>query len=101
MSNKKPKLGTAIKKVTQAIGIETCSNCESRAFTMDRWTHKKPIRKVDVLDCESFNQDGLLPLETLYSLYLKYFGLDNSNTTSSKVKEVMYKDLNKLFNDAD
>lgn len=99
MSSKKPKLGTAIKKVAEAIGIETCSSCEGRAFTMDRWTHKKPIRKVDVIDCEAFNIGGLLPLETLYSLYLKYFGLDNSKTTSSKVKDVMYSDLNKLFND--
>ena len=93
--SKKPKLGTAIKKVTEAIGIETCSSCEGRAFTMDRWTHKKPICKVDVKDCEAFNSsDPNIP-----ALYLKYFGLDNTNTKSEKVMAIMVKDLNKLFND--
>ena len=31
-SNKKIKFGTAIKKVTQAVGIEPCENCEQREF---------------------------------------------------------------------
>ena len=96
MSSKKPKLGTAIKKVTEAIGISTCSNCEARAFQMDRWTHKKPIRKVDVKDCEEFNNaDANIP-----ALYLKYFALDNANSKNAKVHEIMQNDLNKLFNDA-
>jgi hypothetical protein len=99
MSSKKPKLGTAIKKVTEAIGIETCLSCEGRAFAMDRWTHKKPIRKVDVLDCEMWNKER--PISLTISLYLKYFGLDNTNTKSEKVMHVMESDLNKLFNDGE
>jgi hypothetical protein len=96
MPSKKPKIGTIIKKTTEAVGIEACSNCETRAFQMDRWTHKKPICKIDCKDCESFNSaDANIP-----ALYLKYFGLDNSNTKSEKVKEIMLNDLNKLFNDA-
>jgi len=94
MSSKKPKLGTAIKKVTETIGIETCSSCEGRAFAMDRWTHKKPIRKVDVKDCEAFNSAE----PKIAEIYLKYFGLDNTNSTNVKVIEVMTNDLNKLFN---
>ena len=97
MSSKKPKLGIAIKKVTEAIWIPTCSNCEARAFQMDRWTHKKPIRKVDVKDCEDFNMGGDCDIT---KLYLKYFGLDNSNSMSARVHEIMQNDLNKLFNDA-
>ncbi len=95
MSSKKAKLGTALKKVTESIGITPCAKCEDRAFTMDRWTHKKPICKVDCNDCQTFNSaDANIP-----ALYLKYFGLDNTNTKSEKVKAIMVKDLNKLFND--
>jgi len=94
MRSKKPKLGTAIKKVTESIGIETCSSCNDRAFTMDRWTHKKPIRKVDVNDCLLW-LDGKA---SVAELYLKYFGLDNTNTKSEKIMAIMVKDLNKLFN---
>lgn len=95
MSSKKPKIGTIVKEITEAVGITPCAKCEERQFTMDKWTHKKPICKVDCKDCEAFNSgDANIP-----ALYLKYFGLNNSNTTSQKVKETMIKDLTKLFND--
>ena len=99
MSSKKPKLGTAIKKVTETVGIPTCSTCEARAFQMDRWTHRKPIRKIDVKDCEEWNNPDRL--SNLEDLYIKYFGLDNTKTKSIRVLEIMQNDLNKLFNDAD
>ena len=95
MRSKKPRIGTAIKKVTEAIGINPCVNCDTRAFQLDRWTHKKPICKIDVKDCEAFNSGDA----NIYDLYIKYFGLDNTNTKSEKVIEIMVKDLNKLFND--
>lgn len=95
MSSTKPKIGSAIKKVTEAIGITPCSSCNDRAFQMDRWTHKQPIRKVDKKDCLLY-LDGK---SSIPELYLKYFGLDNTNTKSEKVKEIMISDLNKLFND--
>jgi len=54
-SNKKIKFGTAIKKVTQAIGIEPCENCEQREFQINRLNHKKPIIKVDEKDKADWN----------------------------------------------
>ena len=81
MAKNKIKFGTAIKKVTQAIGIEPCENCEQREFQINRLNHKKPIIKVDDKDKE----------------YLKYFGLDNTASTNEKIKVKMIEDLNKLF----
>lgn len=98
MSSKKPKLGTIVKEITEAVGIKQCAKCEDRQFKMDKWTHKKPICKIDCKDCEIFNEKGLLP-DVLTSLYFKYFGLNNYNNQSDIVKSIMYKDLNKLFND--
>ena len=90
-SNKKIKFGTAIKKVTQAIGIEPCENCEQREFQINRLNHKKPIIKVDEKDKEDWNESNVA------ELYLKYFGLDNTASTNEKIKAKMIEDLNKLF----
>jgi hypothetical protein len=83
--SKKPKLGTIVKEITEAVGIKQCA----------KWTHKKPICKIDCKDCQEFNSDNA----NIPALYLKYFGLDNTNTKSEKVIAIMVKDLNKLFND--
>ena len=94
-SNKKIKFGTAIKKVTQAIGIEPCENCEQREFQINRLNHKKPIIKVDEKDKEDWNSSEVN--ENVPELYLKYFGLDNTASTNEKIKAKMIEDLNKLF----
>jgi len=94
-SNKKIKFGTAIKKVTQAIGIEPCENCEQREFQINRLNHKKPIIKVDEKDKEDWNSSQVN--ENVSELYLKYFGLDNTASTNEKIKAKMIEDLNKLF----
>ncbi len=94
-SNKKIKFGTAIKKVTQAIGIEPCENCEQREFQINRLNHKKPIIKVDDKDKEDWNSSEVN--ENVSELYLKYFGLDNTASTNEKIKAKMIEDLNKLF----
>ena len=94
-SNKKIKFGTAIKKVTQAIGIEPCENCEQREFQINRLNHKKSIIKVDEKDKEDWNSSEVN--ENVSELYLKYFGLDNTASTNEKIKAKMIEDLNKLF----
>ena len=94
-NNKKIKFGTAIKKVTQAIGIEPCENCEQREFQINRLNHKKPIIKVDDKDKEDWNSSEVN--ENVPELYLKYFGLDNTASTNEKIKAKMIEDLNKLF----
>ena len=94
-SNKKIKFGTAIKKVTQAIGIEPCENCEQREFQINRLNHKKPIIKVDEKDKDDWNNSP--SHDNVAGLYLKYFGLDNTASTNEKIKAKMIEDLNKLF----
>ena len=94
-SKKKIKFGTAIKKVTQAIGIEPCENCEQREFQINRLNHKKPIIKVDDKDKEDWNSSP--SYDNIPELYLKYFGLDNTASTNEKIKVKMIEDLNKLF----
>ena len=95
-SNKKIKFGTAIKKVTQAIGIEPCENCEQREFQINRLNHKKPIIKVDEKDKDDWN-NPTTTTDLVPELYLKYFGLDNTASTNEKIKVKMIEDLNKLF----
>jgi hypothetical protein len=90
--SKKPKIGTAIKKATQAIGIEQCVKCEEREFFINKWTHKKPIRKVDPAD-----KDFAPSIPNVQELYLKYFGLDNIGSENKRINEIMLADLNKLF----
>jgi hypothetical protein len=93
---KKPKIGTAIKKVTESLGIEKCSNCEERQFTMDKWTHKKPICKIDCKDCEAYLK-GDNSQSDISTLYIKYFGLDNTKSDNENIYKAMVKDLDKLF----
>lgn len=100
MRSKKPKLGTAIKKVTEALGIEQCVNCEERQFTMDKWTHKKPIKKLDNNDKDAYLK-GDNSKSDIDAFYLKYFGLDNAQSKNENIYKAMIKDLDKLFNDAD
>ena len=95
MAKNKIKFGTAIKKVTQAIGIEPCENCEQREFQINRLNHKKPIIKVDEKDKDDWNNPTTADL--VPELYLKYFGLDNTTSTNEKIKVKMIEDLNKLF----
>ena len=95
MAKNKIKFGTAIKKVTQAIRIEPCENCEQREFQINRLNHKKPIIKVDEQDKYDWNRS--LSYENIPELYLKYFGLDNTASTNEKIKAKMIEDLNKLF----
>jgi len=95
MAKNKIKFGTAIKKVTQAVGIEPCENCEQREFQINRLNHKKPIIKVDEKDKEDWNSSEVN--ENVSELYLKYFGLDNTASTNEKIKAKMIEDLNKLF----
>lgn len=96
MAKNKIKFGTAIKKVTQAIGIEPCENCEQREFQINRLNHKKPIIKVDETDKSEWNKLTEVS-ENVAGLYLKYFGLDNTASTNEKIKAKMIEDLNKLF----
>jgi len=96
MAKNKIKFGSAIKKVTQAIGIEPCENCEQREFQINRLNHKKPIIKVDEKDRENFKSD-VVSTTYIAELYLKYFGLDNTKSSNERVIERMYQDLNKLF----
>lgn len=96
MAKNKIKFGTAIKKVTQAIGIEPCENCEQREFQINRLNHKKPIIKVDETDKSEWNELTEVR-ENVAGLYLKYFGLDNTASTNEKIKAKMIEDLNKLF----
>ena len=93
---KKPKIGTAIKKAAEAIGIEQCAKCEERQFTIDRWTHKRPIAKVDEKDKEAYLK-GDNSQSNISTLYLKYFGLDNSKSENENIYKAMVKDLDKLF----
>lgn len=91
--SKKPKIGTAIKKVTEALGIEQCVKCEERQFSLDKWTHKKPIAKIDEKD-RNFTPS----IPNVQELYLKYFGLDNRGSENKRINEIMLADLNKMFN---
>ena len=98
MSKKPIKIGTAIKKATESLGIEQCSNCEERQFAMDRWTHKRPIAKVDEKDKEAYLKGDNLQSD-ISTLYLKYFGLDNTKSDNDNIYKAMVKDLDKLFKD--
>jgi hypothetical protein len=94
--SKKPKIGTAIKKVTEALGIDQCVRCEERQFAMDKWNHKKPIIKVEDKDKEAYLK-GDNSQSYISDLYLKYFGLDNTKSDNENIYKAMVKDLDKLF----
>ena len=116
-------LGDVIANITNSIGIEPCEECKERQFSANRATKKlidlfnfKRVKsEMSAEDKESFKTflepkgqrviDGKRTelnfddVTYLNALYLKYFGLDNSNCpTCSKVHEQIIKDLNKLSN---
>jgi hypothetical protein len=95
MANSKPKIGTAIKKVAQVIGIEPCIGCEEREFSLNRLNHKRPIIKIDTKDKDNWNNPKTA--NKTDELYLKYFGLDNTLSENPKIIERMKQDLTKLF----
>lgn len=57
------------------------------------WAHKRPITKVEKKDVEAYAKDKGKATE----LYLKYFGLDNSNNSSEQIQKAMIRDLDKLL----
>lgn len=57
------------------------------------WSHKRPIAKVEKKDVEAYAKDKSKVTE----LYLKYFGLDNSNNPSEQIQKAMIRDLDKLL----
>lgn len=116
-TTKKPVqgLGDVIANITTSVGIEPCQGCKERQFGLNRlFNFKKVKSEMSQDDKEMFSEfmqlkgqrviDGLrteLNLDEityLNALYLKYFGLDNSNCpTCSKVHEQIIKDLFKLY----
>jgi len=108
-------LGDVIAKVTTAVGIEPCEGCKERQFTLNRLFNFKKVKSemtaedkiLFAIFMESKGQrviDGRRTeltfenIEFLNTLYLYYFGLDNSNCpTCSKVHEQVIKDLFKLY----
>jgi len=109
-------LGDVIANITNSVGIEPCQGCKERQFGLNRLFNFKRVKsEMTQPDKEMFKEflelkgqrvlDGkrtelnLDDVTYLNSLYLKYFGLDNSNCpTCSKVHEQIIKDLNKLSN---
>jgi hypothetical protein len=109
-------LGDVIANITNSVGIEPCQDCKERQFGLNRLFNFKRVKsEMSAEDKESFKTflepkgqrviDGkrtelnLEDVNYLNALYLKYFGLDNSNCpTCSKVHEQIIKDLNKLSN---
>jgi len=109
-------LGDVIANITNSVGIEPCQDCKERQFGLNRLFNFKRVKsEMSAEDKESFKTflelkgqrviDGKRTelnfddVTYLNALYLKYFGLDNSNCpTCSKVHEQIIKDLNKLSN---
>jgi len=109
-------LGDVIANITNSVGIEPCEGCKERQFGLNRLFNFKRVKsEMSDPDKEMFKEflelkgqrviDGkrtelnLDDVTYLNALYLKYFGLDNSNCpTCSKVHEQIIKDLNKLSN---
>jgi hypothetical protein len=109
-------LGDVIANITNSVGIEPCQDCKERQFGLNRLFNFKRVKsEMSAEDKEMFKTflelkgqrviDGkrtelnLDDVTYLNALYLKYFGLDNSNCpTCSKVHEQIIKDLNKLSN---
>ena len=109
-------LGDVIANITNSVGIEPCQDCKERQFGLNRLFNFKRVKsEMSAEDKESVKTflelkgqrviDGkrtelnLDDVTYLNALYLKYFGLDNSNCpTCSKVHLQMIKDLYKLYN---
>jgi hypothetical protein len=117
-TTKKPVqgLGDVIANITNSVGIEPCQGCKERQFGLNRLFNFKRVKsEMSQPDKEMFKEflelKGQRVLDAkrtelnlddvtyLNALYLKYFGLDNSNCpTCSKVHEQIIKDLYKLYN---
>ena len=109
-------LGDVIANITNSVGIEPCLGCKERQFGLNRLFNFKRVKsEMSQPDKEMFKEflelKGQRVLDAkrtelnlddvtyLNALYLKYFGLDNSNCpTCSKVHEQIIKDLYKLYN---
>ena len=109
-------LGDVIANITNSVGIEPCQGCKERQFGLNRLFNFKRVKsEMSAEDKEMFKEfldlKGQRVLDAkrtelnfddvtyLNALYLKYFGLDNSNCpTCSKVHEQIIKDLYKLYN---
>lgn len=109
-------LGDVIANITNSVGIEPCQGCKERQFGLNRLFNFKRVKSEMTADDKEMFKEFLelkgqrvldakrteLNLDDvtyLNALYLKYFGLDNSNCpTCSKVHEQIIKDLYKLYN---
>lgn len=109
-------LGDVVAAVTSAVGIEPCQDCKERQFGLNRlFNFKKVKSEMTPNDKEHFalfleakgqrivdarrTELNFEDVDYLNSLYLHYFGIDNSNCpTCSKVHETIIKDLHKLYN---
>jgi hypothetical protein len=109
-------LGDVVAAVTSAVGIEPCQDCKERQFGLNRlFNFKKVKSEMTPNDKEHFalfleakgqrivdarrTELNFEDVDYLNSLYLHYFGIDNSNCpTCSKVHETIIKDLYKLYN---
>lgn len=107
-------LGDVIENITSAVGIETCVGCTERKFTLNRlFNFKKPKSEMSQSDKDTFNSfletigydviNGSRSkldneqVEFLNELYLNYFNLDLTETTTfSKIHITIIKDLIKL-----
>jgi hypothetical protein len=107
-------LGDVIENITSAVGIEMCVGCNERKFTLNRlFNFKKPKSEMSQEDKDTF--DSFLEtigydvingsrkvlnneqVKFLNELYLNYFNLDLTETTTfSKIHITIIKDLIKL-----
>lgn len=109
-------LGDVVAAITSAVGIEPCQDCKEKQFGLNRlFNFKKVKSEMTPNDKEHFalfleakgqrivdarrTELNFEDVDYLNSLYLHYFGIDNSNCpTCSKVHETIIKDLYKLYN---
>lgn len=107
--------GDVIENITSAVGIETCEGCQERKFTLNRlFNFKKPKSEMSQEDKEIFalfledtgynvingsrSKLNDADVQFLNNLYLEYFNLDLTETTTfSKIHITIIKDLIKLM----
>jgi hypothetical protein len=107
-------LGDVIENITSAVGIDPCVGCNERKFTLNRFFNfKKPKSEMsqdnkDTFDSflETIGHDVINgsrskldneQVKFLNELYLNYFNLDLTETTTfSKIHITIIKDLIKL-----
>jgi len=51
-------LGDVIKKITNALGLETCSACEARRRKLNRWSVRRIRRKAPARPCNCGRRDA-------------------------------------------